>query len=74
MSKVLTNRLKHVLPSIISPFQAAFVGHRRILDDILIVNELIDTRKRMRKKGLMFKIFFLEKAYDHVDWDLWTTC
>lgn len=74
MSKVLTNRLKHVLLSIISPFQVAFVGHRRILDDILIANELIDTRKRMRKKGLMFKIFFLEKAYDHVDWDLWTTC
>ena len=32
LAKILANRLKHVLPLIISPFQGAFVGKRQILD------------------------------------------
>lgn len=43
------NRLKYVLPSIISPFQGASVVNKKLLDGILITNELIDSRKRMRK-------------------------
>lgn len=38
------------------------------MDGILIANELIDSRIRSRKEGLILKID-LEKAYNHVDWD-----
>lgn len=65
LSKVSANRLKHVIPSIISPYQGAFVGNRQILDGILIANELIDSRKWMHKEGVLLKVD-LEKAYDHV--------
>ncbi|RVW63731.1 LINE-1 retrotransposable element ORF2 protein [Vitis vinifera] len=40
----------------------------KILDVVLIANELVDEKRRSRKEGLVFKIDF-EKAYDHVDWD-----
>ena len=67
LAKVLANRLKQVLPSIIGPFQGAFVAGRQILDGVLIDNELIDSRKRSKDEGVIFKID-LEKAYDHVEW------
>lgn len=73
LSKVLMNHSKNVPPSIISPCQGAFVGKRQILDGILVANELIDFRKRMKKEGPILKID-LEKACDHVDWIFRTTC
>ena len=63
--KILANRLKTVLPLIISPTQGAFVAKRQILDGVLVANELIDSRKRSKVEGVIFKID-LEKAYDHV--------
>lgn len=64
---VLANRLKQVVPCIISPFQRAFVGNKYSLD-VLMANERIDSRKLIRKEGLVFKIN-LEKAHSHVEWD-----
>lgn len=64
----MANSLKRALPLIIGPFQGPFVAGRKILDEVLIANELIDSRQWLRNEGWFFKID-LEKAYDHVEWD-----
>lgn len=68
LSKVLTNRFKKVLHSLVGETQAAFLGGRQILDGILIANELIDGWKRDGNQGLVLKLDF-EKAYDRVNWN-----
>ena len=51
----------------ISNSQGAFVEGRQILDVVLIVNEVLDEKRRSREEEIVFKIDF-EKAYDPVDW------
>ncbi|PNX72998.1 cysteine-rich receptor-like protein kinase [Trifolium pratense] len=67
IAKVLANRLKTVIDTVISETQSAFISGRQILDGILIANEIVDEAKRKKKDVLMFKVDF-EKAYDSVDW------
>ncbi|CAN6687217.1 unnamed protein product [Malus baccata var. baccata] len=70
-SKVLANRLKVVLPNIISPSQNAFVANRQIHDNIGIAHEMfhfLKGRKAKTKYELGFKID-MQKAYDRVEWD-----
>lgn len=56
ISKVLTQRLKYVLPQIISENQAAFIKDKQILDGILIAGELIDSRLKSKKPGILCKL------------------
>ncbi|GAU17884.1 hypothetical protein TSUD_330100 [Trifolium subterraneum] len=67
LAKVLANRLRLVMGSVISESQTAFVRDRQILDGILIANEVVDEARRTKKELLIFKVDF-EKAYDSVDW------
>jgi hypothetical protein len=67
LAKVLANRLRLVIGSVISESQTAFVKDRQILDGILIANEIVDEAKKSKKELLLFKVDF-EKAYDSVDW------
>ena len=66
LAKVLANRLRGVLGSVISESQSTFVKGKQILDGILIANEAVDEARRLNKELLMFKVDF-EKAYDSVD-------
>jgi hypothetical protein len=68
LAKILANRLRVVIGSVISESQTAFVKDRQILDGILIANEVVDEARRAKKELLLFKVDF-EKAYDSVDWD-----
>ncbi|CAN1254586.1 LINE-1 reverse transcriptase homolog [Linum perenne] len=67
LSKVLAARLRKVVSSCISVHQCAFIEGRQILDASLIANELIDTRRRSGRPGLIIKLD-IEKAYDHTNW------
>lgn len=46
ITKALVNRIKHVLPRLISNMQGSFVSGRQIRDNIVIVQEVIHTMKR----------------------------
>lgn len=48
ISKMMSNRLKVILPEIISDHQSAFVPGRLIMDNILLAYECIHT---LKKKG-----------------------
>ena len=67
VAKVLTERLKKVMPSIIAPSQCGFLEGRKILDPILIENEAVEDYRIRKKKGWIIKLD-LEKAFDRVDW------
>jgi hypothetical protein len=49
LAKVLANRLRLVIGSVISKSQMAFVKGRQILDGILIANEVVDEARKSRK-------------------------
>lgn len=68
MSKLLSSRLKIVLGSLIARSQIAFISGRKLLDGVLVANEIVDFATRENKDCLLFKVDF-EKSYDMVNWD-----
>jgi hypothetical protein len=67
LAKVLANRLRQVIGSVVSEVQSTFVKNRQILNGILIANEVVDEARKTKKELLMFKVDF-EKEYDSVEW------
>lgn len=70
MSKVLANRLKKILPEVISKAQSAFVPGRQIRNNVFVAFEMmhyINMRKK-GKKGLMTIKLGMSKEYDGVQW------
>ena len=67
LAKVLSRRLRDILPDVVGEIQGAFIGGRNILDGVLIANEVVDWWKRSNRKGFLIKLDF-EKAYDCINW------
>lgn len=70
ISKILVKRLKHVLPSIVSEHQAAFIPGRFITDNVLIAHEVMHSlrvRKRCANSFMAVKTD-ISKAYDRIEW------
>lgn len=66
ISKLLANRLKTLLPKLVSPYQNAFVGGRQIL----VAHEAFHKLK-LKKKGGDFEMGIkmdMNKAYDRLEW------
>lgn len=66
IAKLLTQRLKKVLPKLILDFQSAFVSRRQILDGVLIANKVVKWADLNKEKLLLFKVDF-SKAYDCIN-------
>lgn len=68
LATIMVNRLKYVLPELISEEQIGFVRGRQIVDEIIVAQEAIHSLKNSRHEGMMIKLD-LAKAYDKLSWE-----
>ena len=64
-SKVLSLRLKKIIPSLISPNQGGFLSGRHINDNILLVQEAIHSSTRRGESRMAIKLD-LANAFDRL--------
>ncbi|XP_071727348.1 uncharacterized protein [Rutidosis leptorrhynchoides] len=68
VAKILSNRLRKVIPNLVGFEQSAFIKGRNIMDGALIANETLEYLKNHKLKSLIFKVDF-EKAFDSLSWE-----
>jgi len=68
IAKILSRRLREVMPNLIGETQTTFVGGRQILDGALIANEAVNWLKKKKKADTLLKLDF-KQAYDTISWE-----
>ena len=70
VAKTITNKLKQLLPTIISFTQSAFIPNRHITDNVIIGYECLHKicHSKWKKNGLVALKLDINKAYDRVEW------
>lgn len=67
ISKVIANRMKPLLPMLISPEQSGYVEGRQILDGIILMHEIIHSLKQNKQPGMILKLD-LSKDFNKLSW------
>nr|KAJ0208641.1 hypothetical protein LSAT_V11C400220710 [Lactuca sativa] len=67
IAKVLANRLKLDIGSVVGEEQTVFIAGHNILDGSLMINESLSWLNRNNKEALLFKVDF-NKAFDSLSW------
>jgi len=70
ITKVMSCRIKDVMPLVIDEVQSAFLKDRGMLESVMMANEVIEEvqrSQRSQRSGVCLKVEF-EKAYDSVRW------
>jgi hypothetical protein len=66
----MVNRLKKIIPQVVSPYQTGFVPGRNITENIVIAQEMLHSMTKMRSRVGFFVIKVdLSKAYDRLNWE-----
>ena len=63
ISKIIANRLKPLLPTLMSEEQAGYVGGMQILNNIIQAHEVVHSLNSNQQVGMIIQLD-LEKAYD----------
>jgi len=67
ISKVVANRLKPLLPTLVAAEQSRYVEGRQILDKIIQAHEVVNSLKNNKKAGMIMQLD-IAKAYDKLNW------
>ena len=65
LAKLLANRLKPLLGSLISPLQGGFVKGRHLIDNVIQVQEALHSNFQRKEKGMLIKLD-MKNAFDQV--------
>lgn len=68
ITKLLTNRLKGLLPDLILPNQTAFVQNRLLLENVLLASEVVQGYHKFAEPKITLEVD-IAKAFDSVRWD-----
>ena len=69
VSKVIANRLKRILPRVVTENQSAFIKGRLLMENVLLASELVkDYHKEVISPRCVMKID-ISKAFDLVQWE-----
>lgn len=66
ITKILANRLKKLLPSLISENQGGFVPRRQITDNVILIQEAIHSSITRKERGMIIKLD-MANAFDRVN-------
>jgi hypothetical protein len=56
ITKIIANRLKKILPSIIPENQGRFIKGRQLVDNIILVQEVLHSSNQIKEKGMIIKL------------------
>jgi len=68
VTKIMSCRVKKIIPLIIDDYQSAFLSDRGLMNSVVMANEVLEEIRSKTKSGVCFKVDF-EKAYDSVRWN-----